>query len=284
MKNLFLILFITMSFCSMAQKWAVPGAKWDYRYNWLQFLSSPSISVLKDTTVIGVNCKQIGSYDNKMWYTYESNDTVFFYVGGKFYPTYYYNASSGDTLSFYTNRGSACALDTILYAVVDSVTLINQSSIMLKKYNLTWLNNSIFGQSIYNDFYVERLGFQSFIYPHFTCFIDDEIYVLCSYSDNDLSQSISNIFCTTDITKTSLSSNIVVSPSPANDYISIKITNAQHNRAELIITDLLGRTISKQTLLQELTTFSTQDWANGMYVWSMVEDGRLVQSGKLVKE
>lgn len=77
---------------------------------------------------------------------------------------------------------------------------------------------------------------------------------------------------------------VQVFPNPIKDYVSIKVTNAQLNGAELIITDLLGRTIAKQTLLQELTTFSTQDWANGMYVWSLVEDGRLVRSGKLVKE
>jgi hypothetical protein len=196
MKNLFLILFALMSFCSMAQKWAVPGAKWDYRYNYFQFLSSPSLSILKDTTVIGVSCKQIGGYNNKMWYAYESNDTVFFYVGGKFYPTYYFGANAGDTLSFYTNRESACSLDTILFAVVDSVTFVNQSSISLKKYNLTWLNYTVFGQvGIYNDFYIERLGFQSYVYPYFSCFIDDEIYVLCSYSDNDITQSVSNMFC-----------------------------------------------------------------------------------------
>jgi len=77
---------------------------------------------------------------------------------------------------------------------------------------------------------------------------------------------------------------VQVFPNPIQDYLSIKVTNAQLNGAELIITDLLGRTIAKQTLLQELTTFSTQDWANGMYVWSLVEEGRILRSGKLVKE
>jgi hypothetical protein len=77
---------------------------------------------------------------------------------------------------------------------------------------------------------------------------------------------------------------VQVFPNPIQDYVSIKVTNTQLNGAELIVTDLLGRTVAKQTLLQELTTFSTQDWANGMYVWSLVEDVRLVRSGKLVKE
>jgi hypothetical protein len=77
---------------------------------------------------------------------------------------------------------------------------------------------------------------------------------------------------------------VQVFPNPIQDFVSIKVTNAQLNGAELIITDLIGRTVAKQTLLQELTSFSTQDWSNGMYVWSLVEDGRLVRSGKLVKE
>lgn len=77
---------------------------------------------------------------------------------------------------------------------------------------------------------------------------------------------------------------IFVSPNPLQDYLQIKIINAQFNGTELVISDLLGRTVAKQTLLQELTTLPTQDWVNGMYVWSLVEDGRLVRSGKLVKE
>jgi hypothetical protein len=81
-----------------------------------------------------------------------------------------------------------------------------------------------------------------------------------------------------------LTPKVQVFPNPTQEYVSIKVTQAQLNGAELIVTDLLGRTVTKQTLLQELTSFSTQDWSNGMYVWSLVEDGRLVRSGKLVKE
>jgi hypothetical protein len=56
------------------------------------------------------------------------------------------------------------------------------------------------------------------------------------------------------------------------------------NDAEFIITDLLGRTVAREKLRTELTNFSTQDWAKGMYVWSLVEDGLVVKSGKVVKE
>jgi hypothetical protein len=81
-----------------------------------------------------------------------------------------------------------------------------------------------------------------------------------------------------------LTPKVQVFPNHIQEYVSIKVTNAQLNGVELFITDLLGRTIAKQTLLQELTSFSTQDWSNGMYVWSLVEDGRIVRCGKLVKE
>lgn len=75
-----------------------------------------------------------------------------------------------------------------------------------------------------------------------------------------------------------------VFPNPFNNNLQIKIENAQLNDAELIITDLLGRTVAREKLRTELTNFDTQDWANGMYVWSLVEDGLVVKSGKVVKE
>jgi OOP family OmpA-OmpF porin len=108
------------------------------------------------------------------------------------------------------------------------------------------------------------------------------------YIDDVLVVDVDSLeFLTTDVKTPKeeiLTTKVQVFPNPMQEYVSIKVTNAQLNGAELIITDLLGRTVAKQTLLQELTTFSTQGWANGMYVWSLVEDGRLVRSGKLVKE
>jgi len=75
-----------------------------------------------------------------------------------------------------------------------------------------------------------------------------------------------------------------VFPNPFTNTLQIKIENAQLNGAELIITDLLGRTVAREKLQKELTTFYTQNWAEGIYVWSLVEDGLVVKSGKLVKE
>ena len=113
-------------------------------------------------------------------------------------------------------------------------------------------------------------------------------YASYYYIDDVLVVDVDSLeFLTTNVKgskKEMLKTKVQVFPNPIQKYVSIKVTKSQLNGAEFIITDLLGRTIAKQTLLQELTTFSTQDWANGMYVWSMLEDGRLVQSGKLVKE
>jgi len=75
-----------------------------------------------------------------------------------------------------------------------------------------------------------------------------------------------------------------VFPNPFTNTLQIKIENAQLNGAELIITDLLGRTVAREKLQKELTTFYTQNWAEGIYVWSLVEDGLVVKSGKVVKE
>jgi hypothetical protein len=117
---------------------------------------------------------------------------------------------------------------------------------------------------------------------------DEFVDIVYYYIDDVLVVDVDSLeFLTTNVKvpkEEILTPKVQVFPNPIQDYVIIKVTNSQLNGAELVITDLLGRTVAKQTLQQELTTFSTQDWANGMYVWSLVEDGRLVRSGKLVKE
>jgi hypothetical protein len=240
-----------------------------------------TFSVLKDTIVNGKNCQQIGNTQSLKFYNYLQNDTVFMLLNGKFRPTYYFNVNVGDTISFY-NNGFCNENDSVLFAVIDSITLYN-STLSFKKYNTTLLLDSSSTIFIPTFSYTERLGSDKIIYPYFECVIDPELYSLICYTDNELLLNNLSGDCVASVDERMLPRSAEF-PNPFSSNLQIKIENPQLNGAELVITDLLGRTVAKQTLLQELSTFSTQDWANGMYVWSLVEEGRLVRSGKLVKE
>lgn len=282
MKTLFLILFfITMSFCSMAQKWAVPGAKWSYGYSWMSPPSYFTFFIMKDTIVNGKSCQQIGNDQSLKYYNYFQNDTVFMLLNGKFRPTYYFNVNAGDTVSFY-NIGNCNEKDSVLLAVIDSITLYNPS-LPLKKYNTTLLLDSTSSIFISRFDYTERIGSDKIVYPYFECVIDPELFSLICYTDDELLQNNLSGDCVASVGERTIFRSDAF-PNPFSNNLQIKIENAQLNDAELVLTDLLGRTVAREKLRTELTNFNTQDWEKGMYVWSLVEDGLVVKSGKVVKE
>jgi hypothetical protein len=77
--------------------------------------------------------------------------------------------------------------------------------------------------------------------------------------------------------------SVKIFPNPVNDFLQIQINNAQLNDAEIIITDVLGQKISNQKIVGEITTLKTNTWANGMYVWAVIEDNKILKSGKVIK-
>lgn len=78
--------------------------------------------------------------------------------------------------------------------------------------------------------------------------------------------------------------SVKVFPNPVNDFLQFQITNAQLNNASILVTDLLGRKITSQNVKGELTTLQTSLWSSGLYLWSIIENERIVKSGKIIKE
>ena len=87
-----------------------------------------------------------------------------------------------------------------------------------------------------------------------------------------------------DITYYPPALTVQVYPNPFSNMLQLKITNTNFRQAEIMIFDLLGRVISHKKIESELTSFETNNWANGMYVWSILEDGQPIKGGKIVKE
>ena len=81
--------------------------------------------------------------------------------------------------------------------------------------------------------------------------------------------------------------SVVVAPNPFTDFTQINIQAATAGTYDFAVTDLLGRTVNRQTLNvnagDNSFTFNGSDLAKGIYIYA-ISQGDKVTSGKLVVE
>lgn len=227
MKTLYIsILILTASFTSLAQKWALPSSKWITSYAWTSPTYYYTVKVEADTIVDGINCKKIGQYSPI--FTYESNDTVYFHLEGKFRPTYYFNAQIGDTISFYDNN--LCGGDSIVLAVIDLIDSINVGNKYLKRFNGTIINRDstdIYWGLTYG--YTENIG-SNYIFPYLYCvdIFDQESYGICDYGDSTIQDFYvyKNNCVTVSISEFHIADKqFVVYPNPVTSLLRVDISD-----------------------------------------------------------
>ena len=69
-------------------------------------------------------------------------------------------------------------------------------------------------------------------------------------------------------------------PNPGHNSLNIQ-TDLQN--AEIIVYDVFGRMIYNQLITDNITTINTSDWSYGTYMWKVLVDGKVAESGKWVK-
>ena len=72
-----------------------------------------------------------------------------------------------------------------------------------------------------------------------------------------------------------------VYPNPGGNTLSIR-TGMQNACVEVYDTN--GRLIHSQALMENVTGIDAGDWAEGVYVWKVIANGKEVEIGKWVKE
>lgn len=164
MKSLLLTLFICFAFGTFSQNWAPVGAEW---YNEKYPLYEPGVTfskieVEKDTVLSGQLCSKLIGKFNCPWgsapkFTYESNDTVYFYHDEtqEFIMLYDLEASPGDTWEI-NYLPSFLAFDTIKI-LVDSIGDITVDGEMLRVVHITQTNEHEVGVGLYGPI-IERIG------------------------------------------------------------------------------------------------------------------------------
>ncbi|MBR3490677.1 MAG: T9SS type A sorting domain-containing protein [Bacteroidales bacterium] len=69
-------------------------------------------------------------------------------------------------------------------------------------------------------------------------------------------------------------------PNPGKDVLNIR-TGLQDARVEVY--DVNGRLVHRQDITEDVTEIDAGDWAEGVYVWNVIANGKMVETGKWVK-
>lgn len=72
----------------------------------------------------------------------------------------------------------------------------------------------------------------------------------------------------------------VAYPNPGKDVLNIR-TGLQDARVELY--DVNGRLVHRQDITEDVTEIDAGDWAEGVYAWKVMANGKMVETGKWVK-
>ncbi len=275
-------LILVLSFIQKAfpQKWALPSSEWIISYAWLSPTYYYTLKVETDTVVDGINCKRIGSNI----FSYESNDTVYFYMDRAFRSTYYFGAQIGDTISFYDING--CSFydtipdndDNTIYAVVDFIDSIDVGNKFLKTFNckITNRDSSTF-YSCNSYVYTEYLG-SGAVYPYFMCenVFDQESYGLCNYGDSTISDFyvFSDRACLGVGVNEKTAAEIQVYPNPFQNTITIQNTGL-NNIEKIVVADILGHQLIVSEYKEIIDVYFLN---NGIYfIYVAFTDGQFLK-------
>lgn len=157
------LLLITLSLFSFlqlhTQEWAPIGAEWQYLYNasGLGLDRYTVIHIDKDTVIAGQECRKYTVYDqpagtdtnlfNHIGYTFERNDSIFYWHQDTFLLRYDFSANIGDTITIPTPGFSDWPTDVDSFRVVlDSISTIYYGygipGFPLEKYHTSFIDGS----------------------------------------------------------------------------------------------------------------------------------------------
>ena len=73
----------------------------------------------------------------------------------------------------------------------------------------------------------------------------------------------------------------VAYPNPGKDVLNIR-TGLKNARVEVY--DVNGRLVHRQDITEDVTGIDAGGWAEGVYVWKVISNGKEVETGKWIKE
>ena len=188
---------------------------------------------------------------------------------------YDFTASVGDTLCF--GHPGNCF-------VLDSISMVQIGGVDRRKF---WfgLEYDGSGNPRAKETWVEGIGSDyGLLWSGYYGVYDGWHCLLCFHQYGELVwQNPEYNTCTYpyDAVEENKDAEISVYPNPGNDMLNIR--SALKN-AFVEVYDMNGRLIRSQTLTENVTAIDAEDWAEGVYVWKVISNGKLAETGKWIKK
>ncbi len=302
MKNALLLLTVmVLTINGYSQSWARAGATWYYtaHYSYIPYPVDgyDKFEKIGDTLVGGKLCDNIYetfhvfNWQLNVWitehsntFTYQSNDTVFYWMNNRFWIYANYSAQVGDTWNF--ARDTASCSDSS-YFHVDS---LGQRIIGVDTLPVWYLTSHYYTAilPITQVVLTKTIGYDITMFPFANCLIDYIVWgpFRCYFDSSGLSYSVLTPgvpYCdyTIGIIEPTLNkTEISLYPSPNKGTFTIHSPLPLLN-SQLLITDVLGRTVYSQTFKNSKATETiTIPLSDGIYFWAVVANNKTVAKGK----
>ncbi len=89
----------------------------------------------------------------------------------------------------------------------------------------------------------------------------------------------------TGISSVDAANAVTVTPNPFSTYIAINIKDiSKAHNYRLLLFNVIGTEVMNSILNQQLTTFHTSNLHEGIYLYKVVDNNRVIQSGKLISK
>jgi hypothetical protein len=320
MRNGLILLLLSVSLSSFSQKWCPPGARWYYGLeSGFGYSGYIKITYTGDTLIQGKICNKLARKETGADYMTSTPYSIRWGVSYTYYDSltsivYILNHTHFDTLYDFAavpgmkwtvpgsrHYGNTCdstglvQVDSIGQEVVNGRTLryICVSSIdTAQDWGLNCKIYELMGPvKSYSHSYSINYQNTSYLIPvkydpcglmidegvegaNFRCYSDSLGF---SYTVN---AHVACDYYPTGIAELQRPKRITVYPNPAKDYVDFESTNQTHD-LQLVFRDLQGRCIQQIPLESEKTRISTGDWKAGFYFYSLIQNGRVMESGKL---
>ena len=198
---------------------------------------------------------------------------------------YTYNWCIQDSVLFDFSKGPG---DSVLWPyscadtffMVDSVYYSTVSNISVKTWSLHEMG--YFGHFELYESIGSSLGFWGST-PSFEGSYSTFLGSYCIGSDSSCGFSCNTV---NGISSLNLrQSSILVMPNPVNDILTIQVTkNTGDQDLKFVITDLLGKELYKNALASSNNVVNFFMYAPGVYLWYLTDEGKVLQTGKVLHE